>query len=443
MRDSTDVMAPSPLERNGNLSRPWLLVLAFLATAAPLATDLYLPSFPRIQSEFAASASGVQLSLTGFFIGMAGGQLLFGSLSDRFGRIKPLIAGTVGAIIASVLTALAPSLEVFVGARLFQGICGAAGVVIARAIVVDVTNHAQTARTMSLLVTATGIAPAIAPSVGAILQGLLGWRGVMWTLAALFTLMLLTVILVLRETHPPVLRRQHSVLGGFSQLFKAPRYLGYAGVFATTFATMMTYISASPFVYQNVMGFSPSGYGLLFGINAVGLVTAGYVSSRIAKRFGAHRLINIAVPTLLLCSVTVLALAVTPVPRWLLAIPMLPAVTSVGFIMGNSSALALGEVRHVSGSGSALLGASQFMFGALVAPLAGLGGEHTAVPMAFIMTATAVTAWILIAFLDRQTASHRGQRPGARPSETEKTAFTAPPKQPPRTAQRSQIADSH
>ena len=400
MCDSTDVMTPGVRIR-GRLSLPWLLVLALLATAAPLATDLYLPSFPRIQSEFAATASGVQLSLTGFFIGMAAGQLLFGALSDRFGRMRPLIVGTIGAIAASVLTTFAPTLEVFVGARLMQGICGAAGVVIARAIVVDLTKSAQTARTMSLLVTATGIAPAIAPSIGAALQGVLGWRGVMATLAALFTLMLLSVILVLRETLPPALRRRHSVLGGFNQLFRVPRYLVYTAIFATAFATMMAYISASSFVYQNVMGFSPEGYGLLFGINALGLVTAGFASSRLAERFGAQRLITIAVPVLLLCSVSVLVLAVMPVSRWLLAIPLLPAVASVGFIMGNASALALGEVRHVSGSGSALLGATQFVFGAVVAPLVGLAGEYNAVPMAIVMTITATTAAVLTALQHR------------------------------------------
>lgn len=408
MRNVPEYMAPRALTGSGKLSRPWILVLAFLAAAAPLSTDLYLPSFPRMQSEFAATASGVQLSLTGFFIGMAAGQLLFGSLSDRFGRMRPLIAGTAGAIAASILTALAPSLEVFVGARLFQGICGAAGVVIARAIVVDLTAGAQTARTMSLLVTVTGIAPAIAPSIGAVIHESIGWRGIMGVLAALFALMLLGVIIVFRETLPPTSRGQHSILGGFTELFKVPRYLGYTGIFALTFATMMTYISASSFVYQNVMGFSPAGYGLLFGVNAVGLVTAGYVASRLAHRFGARRLINIAVPTLLFCSLVIVVLAITPIPRWLLALPILPAVTSVGFIMGNSSALALGEVRHISGSGSALLGAAQFVFGAVVAPLAGLGGEDTAVPMAIIMATTAMTVAVLTAFLHRQPpACHR------------------------------------
>lgn len=387
----------------------WLMVLALLATAAPLATDLYLPGFPQIRAEFSASASGVQLTLTSFFIGMAVGQLAFGSLSDRFGRLTPLVIGTTGAIVASLLAALAPSLEIFIAARLLQGLCGAAGIVIARAIVVDLTEGPRTAKTMSLMMTITGIAPVMAPSLGAILLGPIGWRGIMGILAALFGLMLICVLLVFRETLPSHVREKVSISGGFAQLFKAPRYLGYAGIFATAFATMMAYIAASSFVYQNVMGLSAVGYGLLFGINAVGLAGAGYASSRLAGRYGARRLINIAVPALLISSFLLLAVALAPVSRWLLALPILCAVTSVGFILGNASALALGEVRHVSGSGSAFLGAVQFLLGALVAPLAGIGGEHTAVPMGIIMTATAACATVLVAVLTRT------QQPESRP----------------------------
>lgn len=395
----------------GNLNPLWLMVLALLATAAPLATDLYLPGFPQIQSEFSVPASGVQLTLTGFFIGMAVGQLVFGSLSDRFGRIKPLIFGTAGAIGASLLAALAPSLEVFIAARLLQGLCGAAGVVIARAIVVDLTEGHRTAKTMSLMMTITGIAPVLAPSFGAMLIGPIGWRGIMGALAALFGLMLIGVLFVFRETLPPRLRGRVSIAGGFAQLFRVPRYLAYVGLFATAFATMMTYISASSFVYQNVMGFSAMGYGLLFGINAAGLVGAGYASSKLAGRYGAQRLISTAVPTLLISSVTLLSASMAPVPRWILALPILCAMTSVGFILGNASALALAEVRQVSGSGSAFLGAVQFLLGAMVAPLAGVGGEHTAVPMGIIMTATAACAAALAAILGRTPDPETG--PGA------------------------------
>lgn len=402
---TTPRMKPRDVTGRGTLSASWLVVLAFLATAAPLATDLYLPGFPQIQSEFTASASGVQLTLTGFFVGMAVGQLAFGSLSDRYGRIKPLVLGTVGALGSSLLAATAPSLEVLTTARILQGLFGAAGVVIARAIVVDLTEGAHTAKTMSLMMSLTGIAPVVAPSLGAMTIGPFGWRGTMGLLAGMFGLMLAGVLLVIRETLPPPARGQRSIAGGFAELFRTPRYLGYAGLSTAAFATMMTYIAASSFVYQNVIGLSAEAYGALFGINAVGLIAAGYASSKLAVRFGPKRLLAIAGPALLLSSIVLLALSIAPLPRWLIAIPILPVVTSVGFILGNASALALGEVRHVSGSGSAFLGAAQFLLGALVAPLAGLGGEHTAIPMSIIMTVTAACATALIVSLRRSRPS--------------------------------------
>ncbi|AMM34256.1 Bicyclomycin resistance protein [Sinomonas atrocyanea] len=395
-------MPAKPLNRSGGLSAAWLLVLAFLSMTAPLSTDLYLPSFPRVQQEFAATASGVQLTLTGFLLGMAAGQLAFGAISDKFGRLRPLLIGNVGAILSSVAAALAPNLEVLVAARLGQGLFGAAGIVIARAIIVDLTRGSETARTLSLLMTVNGVAPAVAPSLGALLEGPIGWRGIMWTLAGLFALMMLSVSSVFRETLPPESRGEHGILGGLAQLFRVPRYLGYAGLFATSFAAMMSYIPASPFVYQVVMGLPPLAYGALFGLNAAGLIIAGYISSRLVKRIPAQRIVAVAAPLLLVFCAAILALALAPVPRWLLAIPIWCAVTSVGFLMGNSSALALGAVRHVSGSGSAVLGATQFVFGAIVSPLSGLAGDHTAVPMAVIMTVAAAVAAVLALVLRRR-----------------------------------------
>ncbi len=403
-------MPPSALNRSGNLSAPWLLVLAFLATTAPLSTDLYLPGFPRVQQDFAASASGVQLTLTGFLVGMAFGQLGFGALSDKRGRIVPLLCGNVLALGASVLAALAPSIEVLIAARLLQGLGGAAGVVIARAIVVDLTRGSESARTMSLMMTVGGIAPIVAPSIGAVLQGPVGWRGVMWTLAGLFALMMCAVSLVFRETRPPEARHGTSLLGGLGHVMREPRYLLFAALFATTFAVMMTYISASSFVYQDVMGFSPVGYGLAFGVNAVGLISSGYISSRLARTVGPFATVRVAVPLLLAFSVLTLVTALLPGPRWLLAVPIWLSVTTVGFIMGNSSALALDAVRHVSGSGSAGLGFAQFVFGAIVSPLSGIGGAGTALPMAIIMAIAATLAALLLA-----AAALRARRRAAAP----------------------------
>jgi DHA1 family bicyclomycin/chloramphenicol resistance-like MFS transporter len=181
----------------------------------------------------------------------------------------------------------------------------------------------------------------------------------------------------------PVTRAMRRVVGN-------PAYRGPVAVFALSFAVMMAYISASPFVYQNVVGLSELGYGLAFGVNAAGLIGAGWVTSRIVGRTSPQRLVRGAITVQVCATGTLLALALAGAPAWLLPVPIFVAVTSNGAIMGNSAALAMDEVREVAGAGSAVLGFSQFALGALVSPLVGLGGESSAVVPAVVMASASV-----------------------------------------------------
>ena len=369
-----------------------LLVLALLSATGPFATDLYLPSFPAMTDELKASATAVQLTLTAFLLGMGAGQLVFGPLSDRYGRFRPLLLGSAGFVVASAVCALAPNLAVLVAARLVQGLCASAGVVIARAMVADLTTGATSARTFSLLMTIGGVAPVVAPTVGGLLAEHLGWRGVLWVLAGLALLMFVCVAGVLAESQPRSHRSSGPVLAGLKGVVANRKFLGYAVLFASTFGVLMAYISASPFVYQNLMGITASAYGLAFGLNAMGLVGAGFISARLARRIPPRKTVTVAVSVLLTMSVAVLALSVSAAPPQLLAVPIFFAASSVGFIMGNTTSLALAEVGLAAGSGSAVLGAGQFFAGALVSPLTGLAGKESAVPLAIIMTLSALLA---------------------------------------------------
>ncbi|MCC3268661.1 multidrug effflux MFS transporter [Arthrobacter gengyunqii] len=369
-----------------------LLVLALLSATGPFATDLYLPSFPAMTDELKASATAVQLTLTAFLLGMGTGQLVFGPLSDRYGRFRPLLLGSAGFVVASAACALAPNLAVLVAARLVQGLCASAGVVIARAMVADLTTGATSARTFSLLMTIGGVAPVVAPTVGGLLAEHLGWRGVLWVLAGLALLMFVCVAGVLAESQPRSHRSSGPVLAGLKGVVASRKFLGYAVLFASTFGVLMAYISASPFVYQNLMGITASAYGLAFGLNAMGLVGAGFISARLARRIPPRKTVTVAVSVLLTMSVAVLVLSVSAAPPQLLAVPIFFAASSVGFIMGNTTSLALAEVGLAAGSGSAVLGAGQFFAGALVSPLTGLAGKESAVPLAIIMTLSALLA---------------------------------------------------
>lgn len=394
--------------RSGAISPSLLLVLALLAALAPFGIDLYLPAFTRMTTDLATSATGVQLSLTAFLVGIAAGQLVFGPLSDRFGRQRPLLIGAAVCVAASVVAALAPSIEVLIGARLVQGLAGAAGMVIGRAIISDLARGAAAARAFSLMMVVGGIAPVAAPLLGSVLADPLGWRGLLWIVAGLAALMLVGVIAVVRETHTArrPLDPQHTpgVHGPGAAPF-APgarallgrRYLGNVLALAFAFSVMMAYISASPFVYQVMIGLDTVQYGLVFGLNAVGLMVTGAVSARLNARFAPRRLLGVGIGLIVAASFAVLILTLTGAPVGLLPFPIFVAVSSLGFLFGNATAEALAEVRHVAGLGSAVLGTLQYTVAAAVSPLVSLAGEDSALPLAIVMSGCATVA--LVAYL--------------------------------------------
>lgn len=382
-------------QSEGGVRLPLLLVLAALAAVAPVATDLYLPGFPAIGDSLDAGPSGVQLTLTTFLVGLAFGQLVMGPISDRYGRRRPLIASATVCVVAGIVCAVAPSLPVLVVARLAQGFSGAGGMVIARAVISDVATGRAAAKAFTLMITVGGIAPVLAPLVGGLLADPVGWRGMLWTVAGLCAVMLVGVVFVLHETHPPELRttRETSTLTSMRAVVANHAYRGPVAVFALSFGVMMAYISASPFVYQNVVGLTEVQYGVAFGVNAAGLITAGWVSAKVVDRWPPATILRASIGLQLAGSLAFVALAAAEVPTWTLPLPIFVAIMANGGIMGNAAALAMAEVRPVAGAGSAILGFSQFALGAVVSPLVGLGGEDSALVPAVVMAAVSVVGF--------------------------------------------------
>lgn len=378
----------------GRVGGPLVVVLAALAAVAPIATDLYLPGFPAIGADLGAGASGVQLSLTTFLAGLAVGQLVMGPLSDRYGRRRPLVASAAASVVAGAACALAPTLPVLVGARFVHGLAGAGGMVIGRAVVADLVSGPAAARAFTLMLTVGGVAPALSPLAGGLLAGPVGWRGMLWTVTALCAAMLAGVLAVVRETHPPTAGRHGGagVVAGLRTAASRSAFRGPAAVFALGFGAMMGYIAASPFLYQNVMGTSAVGYGVLFGVNAVGLFTAGSLVARaVGRGAGARRVVRASLLLQATGTGSFLVLVLAGAPSWTFAVALFVAVAANGGILGTSSALAMEHVRDVAGSGSALLGSSQFALGGLVSPLVGLGGDRSAlVPAAVMATSSAL-----------------------------------------------------
>lgn len=385
-----------------------LLVLALLAAVAPFATDLYLPAFPAMVSDLATDATSIQLTLTAFLVGVAAGQLVFGPLSDRVGRRSPLVVGAVIFVLSSAAAVFAPTVELLVVARLVQGLSGAAGMVLGRAIVSDRADGPAAARAMSLMMVVGGVAPVVAPLVGGFIAGPLGWRGVLAVVLAIAVLMLVAVLAVVRESLAPARRAELRVAragqGSVIAELGSRGYLGHTLAFAFGFSVMMAYISASPFLYQEMIGLDEMQYGLLFGLNALALMIVSAVSANLAGRVDVRRMVGAGLGTSLAGTVLFLAIAVTGLPAGLLAVAVFVAVAPLGLVFGNATALALASVPWAAGSASAILGALQFGLAALVSPLVSIGGEDTAVPAATVMVTAAVVACLAFVVAGRKPA---------------------------------------
>ncbi|WP_053738927.1 multidrug effflux MFS transporter [Nocardia sp. NRRL S-836] len=374
----------------GAVPTPLLLVLALLASVAPFGIDLYLPAFPRMAADLATSDTAIQLTLTMFLLGLAAGQLVFGPVSDRWGRRGPLLAGSAVFVLASVLAATAPTIAVLLVARLFQGLSAAAGMVIGRAVIADLASGRTAARAFSLMMTVSGVAPVVAPLLGSLLIDGIQWRGVLFVLVGLAVAMLAGSAAVVRESHPRELR--NAARGGGFRVLGRRAFLTATATFVFSFAVLMAYISASPFLYQVVIGMSAVSYGLLFGLNALGLIASSAVAARLLRRGNPRRVLATGVTWLLTAAAVLLVLALLPIaPVWL-SVPIFFAVASLGFVLGPATALALGSVPEAAGTGSAVLGAAQFGLGAAVSPLVSAGEGHSALPMAITIAVLAAIA---------------------------------------------------
>jgi DHA1 family bicyclomycin/chloramphenicol resistance-like MFS transporter len=385
-----------------------LLVLGALSAFGPLSLDMYLPAFPALAAELGTSPSGVQLTITSCLVGLAAGQLVAGPLSDRFGRKRPLLVGVAAYAVASVLCALAPDIWTLTGARVVQGLAGSAGIVIARAVVRDLHSGPALARFFALLMLVNGLAPILAPLLGAqVLRGT-SWRGVFLVLAAIGVLIWLAVLLVLPETLPPERRHGGGVahtLRTFGSLLRERAFVGYALSAGFVMGAMFAYIAGSSFVLQQTYGLSAQQFALVFGGNAAGLIAASQVSARMVRRRSPRTLMQAGVAMSATGGVALLSCVLLGSGLVGVLLSLFLVVTSVGLVAPNAAALALADHPHVAGSASALLGLGQYAVGALVAPLVGLSGERS---LAWVIAVSSVTAAVVFAVLLRGTGRPQG-----------------------------------
>lgn len=377
-----------------------LVTLALLSATAPISTDLYLASFPQMTRSLHTDPAMVQLTLTAFLLGIGAGQVLWGPVTDHFGRYRPMVFGASLALVASVVAALAPDVHVLIAARLIQALSGAACVVAGGASIADRLHGFALARTLTLLGSIIGLAPILAPVAGGLLADHVPWRGVLGIICGFTVLQIAVIGLVIRESLPAARRTSRVRYGHIWTLLRRPAYVGHAATQVLGFATLMTYVSSSSFIYEDYLGFSSARYGLCFAINAVGLLAASFTSSRLARRrVHPARTISAALPVAVVAILVMLVVVMAPVPRTLLTVPLFVALVALGFVNGNAGALAVQQARDVAGSGSGLNGGMMFLGAGIVSPLGGIAGEGTAVPVAIVMTCTVLgstTAFLLV-----------------------------------------------
>jgi DHA1 family bicyclomycin/chloramphenicol resistance-like MFS transporter len=385
-----DTTAPVP--RRGERAQV-VLILGALSAFGPLSIDMYLPGLPELGRSLDAPAWAVQLTLTACLAGLALGQIVAGPLSDRFGRRGPLLVGVAAYAVASLLCALAPSVAVLVVLRFAQGIAGAAGIVIARAVVRDMHSGVAAARFFSLLMLVNGLAPILAPVIGGQVLTVTSWRGVFLVLTAIGALLFAATATGLHETLAPDKRHPGGVgetLRTFGRLLADRTFLGHALACGLAFGAMFAYISGSPFVLQDIYGASPQLFSVMFAGNALGLVAASQANRALLRRFEPLAILRAALSVQALGAVALLVVVASGGGVWGIVALLFVVVASLGLVLPNATALALADHPRVAGSASGLLGVLQFIVGAAAAPLVGVAGTATALPMALTIAVLGV-----------------------------------------------------
>lgn len=411
--------------RSPSLRKTWLvLLLGGLTACGPLSIDMYLPALPQLTGELGATSAQVQSTLMTVLLGLAFGQILAGPISDSVGRRKPLLVGLIVYVTASVLCALSGSVYLLAALRFLQGFGAAAGMVIARAAVRDLYTGVEAARFFASLMLVTGVSPILAPVIGGQILRYTNWRGVFGVLTVLGLVLALLVALVLPETKP-VQWRQPANLGAtlrtFGALLREPMFLGHMLAAGFISAAMFAYVSGSAFVFQGIYGLSPQGFSLLFAANSIGLVGGTQLSVRLVGRVASEaRLLLGGLTSAALAGAVMLTAVANSAPLWMILAALSVMIASLGFAMPNTLLLALAKHREISGSASALFGVSQFVIGSMAAPLVGIGGVGSALPMVLVMFSV-----VLVATVAHVTIGRRGLR-GATGVSTVASSSTEP-----------------
>ena len=361
------------------------LVLTAVVGLGALSIDMFLPSLPAIAATFAASPATVQLTVTLFLMAFAAAQLVYGPLSDRFGRRWVLIGGLGLYTLAGLGCALAPTISVLIGARVLQALGGGAGPVMARAVVRDLYERERAARVFSYMSMVQSLNPMLAPVVGGYVHEAWGWRAIFFVLAAFGVVFVALMALGVHETNvrrDPTALQPEQMARNVAELLADRSYLGYVLVNALMFGGQFAFISGSPFVLIGVLGVSPGVFGLCFGAVSLGIMTGTFLSGRFGATLGLDRTIRCGTILGATAGLALAALAwsgIVTVPT--VIGPMYVFAVGLGLTLPNGMAGAIGPFPRMAGLAAAVAGFLQMTGSALYSVAVGRFYDGTARPM--------------------------------------------------------------
>jgi DHA1 family bicyclomycin/chloramphenicol resistance-like MFS transporter len=373
-----------------------ILILGSLTALAPFSIDMYLPGFPAIARDLHTSAAKVSLSLTGFFIGIAAGQLLYGPLLDRFGRKPPLYIGLIVYIAASIACAFIHSIDMLIGLRLIQALGGCAASVAATAMVRDMFPAKDNAKVFSLLVLVLGASPLVAPTIGGYVTAAFGWPLIFLILAAIGLGVLIAAVFGLPTTYKPdttLSLKPLPMVQNFIAVLRVPQFYTYTLAGAIAFGGLFAYVAGSPLVFMSVFGVEGKVYGWIFAFLSIGFIGASQTNNLLLRKYSSETVVRTALCCYALIGTLFFVTAIAGSLTLSLTILFLfLLLVCIGIAGPNASSLSLSPFSERAGTAAALMGALQMGVGAFISFLISLAEKPSTVPMATAIGGAAVLA---------------------------------------------------